>query len=78
MNKVKRGWKLPSAPTGFDTPVAFYHSDGDIILDWTRKQRDFSSEFPHLDGQGIIEWPFKLGIVPSREDWDKIGIMQLT
>jgi len=79
---VKDGWTLPDPPEGFDTAVAFYHLDGDVVLDWLREpQCDFASEYP--DKKRQIEWPFKDGVphkidgIPNVELWESIGIMPL-
>lgn len=79
MKAVKKDWKLPTPPEGFDVPVACYSPGGLVEFDWTREpERDFASE------EGMeprIEWPFVEGVEHVKDGrpdlglWEKVGIL---
>ena len=69
--KIKNNWKLPEPPKGFTQACAFHYKNGDIILDWTRVECDFSSEYGVPSN---IDWPF-LGKEPiTNKDWMALKI----
>lgn len=71
--RLRRGWRMPLVPAGYDTLVAC-HYPGCFELDFVNETtKEFASEAP--TGPQEIPWPWEPGSEPTPADWRRLGIV---
>ncbi len=66
-------WQNPEIPKGYDQLVCCLYSDGSYDLDFVNNtRRDFASEQDECSPVRVS--PFRDGFLPTKSDWQAIGI----